>query len=204
MGCQDWQRKLNTACSGGRLADLRGKIMVIDGIKVTTQPVFSWQLILPPQKKKNFYPPGIAGAEDAREQTARSDNQHVPSLLCGAGAARCGGAGRDYRPGFQKCITNRQVAKENPVGKLRTRHSGSSSHLLWTGRRKSVACVGGSGRAASPGWAGQCESGQSLHTCTRAHASRMMAPMMGGRLCRRQMRLPLPRVLSCPALPFVP
>lgn len=77
--------------------------MVIDGIKVTTQPVFSWRLIpptptLPP--KKNVCPPGIPGAEDAREQPARSDNQHVPSLLCGAGAVRWGGDRDDYGAGF--------------------------------------------------------------------------------------------------------
>lgn len=63
----DWQRKLNAAGAGGwlgagGLADLRSKIMVIDGIKATVQP---WVFLPINSPLPNFEPPSILRAQDS-------------------------------------------------------------------------------------------------------------------------------------------
>ena len=70
------------AGSGGCLADLRRKIMVIDGIKVTAQPcVFLAINSAPTSPVSN--PLAFAEPRMACEQLARSDNQPMPSSLWG-------------------------------------------------------------------------------------------------------------------------
>ena len=67
------------AGSGGCLADLWRKIMVIDGIKVTAQPCVFLAINSSPPPISNPHPLAFSEPRMPPEQPARSDNQHVPS-----------------------------------------------------------------------------------------------------------------------------
>lgn len=63
------------------MADLRRKIMVIDGIKVITQPCVFLAINSAPSPVSN--PLAFSEPRPPHEQPARSDNQHMLSLLSG-------------------------------------------------------------------------------------------------------------------------
>lgn len=111
-------------------------------------------------------------------------------------------------PVFKHILRTNKSQKQNPVGELRTRHSGNSSHLLWTGGRKidTLVTVPALRPLAGQGSVGPASprARARTHAHARTHASRATAPVTGGSACRRRRRLPRPRVPSGPALPFVP
>lgn len=97
-------------------------------------------------------------------------------------------------PVFKHILRTNKSQKQNPVGELRTRHSGNSSHLLWTGGRKIDASVTvpalrplagqGSVGSASP------RARTRLHARTRTHARFPRDGAGDGRQCVPQTEAP--------------
>lgn len=155
------------AGSGGWLADLRRKIMVIDGIKVTAQPcVFLAINSCPPVP--NFEPPGIPRAQDAPANSLFAQIiSTCPPCFGGVGAGATRRRTDTIRARvFKYILQTNKSEKENPTEKLRMRHSRSSSDLAPEGKEENPCLCKSAGLLVS--WLGRtmCWAGPCTHTQT--------------------------------------